>query len=688
MDGREFIWRAGQAISEVLRSEPDHLAAVDWDSALAAFREGTGRPVLLDRDRAHDIARREPKLVSELLASASLAKDSRFSLFGYSTVELAKPIDWHYDPVGDLRWPATASRRMDHRFVEGDVKWIWELNRLQHLPWLAEAWLFTGDSTFSNTAFEHLDTWIQQNPRGRGIAWRGAFEAGLRAISVAIALQGLRDSPELTVERYQSYVDMLAHSAFRCWRERSRFSSANNHLIGEMVGVVVVAMLFPELRPATDWEVKALGVLTAEADRQILPDGAGAEQSVGYQMATVELLELVAVLIAQVGRRTPTAITDAIGRSAAFLAAFSAGGEPDPRWGDSDQEFALRLGPEQVRTVAEHLGILATSPWGAAKSTVETNTLTAEWYRMLTLRSFGTRRSRGQGPACEPQSLYAADGGVVLLRTKQHRLTMDVGSLGYLSIAAHGHADALAITVSEDGQDLIGDPGTGSYYRNPDIRAVMRGTRAHPTVCLDNQDQSVIGGPFLWSHHARTQVLGVDLEAGVVDAQHNGYSRLAGRPVHRRWLIAPPEDRAHLVVDLITGSGLHQVRTTWPLHPVLEVQRIQGGHRLSQRGASRLQLLHCATSPLTFDDVYGDEISNLGWWSDRLEQREPAWWLSTLCNAVLPVAVATLMTPMDGVVTTDLQIQMSNGAISVVWREDSVVRSMTVDIEASARLCT
>ena len=53
------------------------------------------------------------------------------------------------------------------------------------------------------------------------------------------------------------------------------------------------------------------------------------------------------------------------------------------------------------------------------------------------------------------------------MRRGRHRITMDVGPLGYPSIAAHGHADALAVTVSDGGRDLIGDPGTGSYYSHP-----------------------------------------------------------------------------------------------------------------------------------------------------------------------------------------------------------------------------
>ena len=51
---------------------------------------------------------------------------------------------------------------------------------------------------------------------------------------------------------------------------------------------------------------------------------------------------------------------------------------------------------------------------------------------------------------------------------------MDIGALGYLSIAAHGHADALAVTLNKDGEEIISDPGTGSYHGHPDWRAVMR----------------------------------------------------------------------------------------------------------------------------------------------------------------------------------------------------------------------
>lgn len=690
----ELLWRAQQGVPRSYsRSVPPREILCDagvhgWTDSLDKFREAVGRPVLLDRRRASAIAERQPELVANVIDSAQQVLNHRFQFFGYPIATLTQPIDWNYDPISETRWPAGPSRRIDHRSAAGDVKWIWELNRLQHLPWLAQAWLFTGDSRYSTAAFEQLDTWMDQNPPGQGIAWRGAFEAGLRAISISIALQGLRDAPELSVERYRRVVTTLAYSALRCWRERSRFSSANNHLIGEMAGLATVSMMFPELPSAALWERQALRTLSIEAGKQILPDGVGAEQSVAYQMATVELLHLVCVLLIERDGTAPDAITGAISRSSGFLSAVVGDIDPDPRYGDSDQEFALRLGTEQIRTVREHLTIVDTLGRCCHRTDSDPTTLSAQWYRSMTTAVCPTGSTHSiSGSGGQQQrpdaSFFAQDGGLVVLRRSPYRITMDVGPLGYLSIAAHGHADALSVTVSIDGEGIIGDPGTGSYYRHPQWRSVMRGTRAHPTVSVDGQDQSVIGGPFLWSRHAHTRLKGIDLRAGVVDAEHDGYTRLPGRVTHRRWLIAPPEDRVQLVIDLVTGTGAHEVRTSWPIHPSVEVLRVDRRHTLTRRQQPILQMLHAATSPFVFDDDFGDEVNGLGWWSDRLETREPTWWLAAVCHAELPIVIATLITPMDGAATTDLTVGLLGDTIEVTWIEDAKLRAVAIGIRAS-----
>lgn len=691
MGVRELYWRATKAAKSTLPyvSDPNRLITPGniegWEDALNRFRQSSGRPTLLDRARADEIARESPVFVAGLVRSADYAARNSFEFFGYPRQMLGNPIDWHYDPIASVQWPDISSNRINHRVARGDVKWIWELNRLQHLPWLAQAWLFTGDTRYSRAAFEHLDTWIDQNRFGQGIAWRGAFEAGIRAISVAVALQGLRDSPDLTVDRYRRAVGMLASSAALCWRERSLYSSANNHLVGEMAGLAVIAMMFPELRAAAKWKGSALDVLSVEAGKQILVDGAGAEQAIGYQIFTVELLLLVAALLADRGEAAPPPIIDAIKRSSFYLANLVGPGDPPPRYGDNDEGFALRLGPEPIRGVRDHLGIVSALGWRTAGTEFSCDSLAAQWYRRTaTGQGAEPRKGSGGGRGGAAKAYFAFEGGLAVLRNERLRTTMDVGPLGYLSIAAHGHADALSVTLSLDGEELIGDPGTGSYYGHPDWRATMRATRAHPTVCIDGQDQSINVGPFMWLRHARTRARNVDVLKGFVDAEHDGYVRLPGRVRHRRWLIAPPLDRAQLVVDMVTGRHAHEVRTSWPLHPAVEMQRIHGGHILFRDSTAVLQVLHASNSPLKSDDVRGDAASNMGWWSNRLETRVPTWWLGMSTFEKLPVVIATLFTAADDVATENLSVKLQQHTISVEWTEDGSLRRWKIDVDGPA----
>lgn len=669
MSVAEIGWRAaaaGRALADPLRRAPDDAQLLadgqDWAGVLAAFRAGTGRPVLLDRSRARALATAFPEEFALVRAQADAVVGGRVQYFGYPETTLASPIDWHHDPIGNVRWPSVPSSRLDHRAAAGDAKWIWELNRLQHLPWLAQAWLVTDDERYADTAWAHLDGWLAQNPPGTGIAWRGAFEAGVRGISVAVALQGLRDSAGCTLDRFAAVVRMLSESARRCWTDRSRFSSANNHLVGELAGSAVIALLLPELRGSAARLERAVAGLARESRLQILPDGAGAEQAFGYQQFTGDLLLVVVALLRLAGRPAPVAMRDGLLRSAAYMAELLGDGDPVPRYGDDDEGFALRLDAAPRPEPRAHLAAVAATVGEEGGGTP--GGLAAAW--------LGGDRARGGIPSVPaPHGRVFPDGGLVLLRSERRRITMDVGPLGYLSIAAHGHADALALTLAVDGRELIGDPGPGSYYGHPAWRTVHRSTRAHATVAVDGADQSVQGGSFLWTTRAVVRVGLADVERGIVDAAHDGYTRLIEPVQHRRRLIAPPDRVPVLVVDELTGDGSHEVGTSWPLAPELDARRVgRTRHEVSADGRLLLQIEHAATAPCTAGEVRGDEGTGLGWWSDRLEQRTPAWLLGATVRGPVPVVLATLLVPCPGPVVADLAVTRTDGWITVRWTED------------------
>jgi hypothetical protein len=327
-----------------------------------------------------------------------------------------------------------------------------------------------------------------------------------------------------------------------------------------------------------------------------------------------------------------------------------------------------------VRAHLATAAALTGEPEAVAASTPD---LTSGW--------FGRRVAAGSPTVPAPtrqQSWYAQHGGLVVLRTPAGRTTMDVGPLGYLSIAAHGHADALAVTVAHDGRELIGDPGTASYFAHPEWRIAHRSTRAHATVAVDDRDQSDMGGAFLWTRHAATRVVHADPDAGLVHAHHDGYTVLDAPVVHHRWLLARPDERTVLVVDLIEGTGRHRIRVSWPLAPDLEATPTDHGHEARDvSGARVLGLTYAATAPWIHHEVRGDEETHLGWWSERLESRRPSWLVGALAeSAPTPTAVATVVAPGPSAPeVTDLGVHLDAERITVRWCEDGEERLTTLN---------
>jgi hypothetical protein len=123
----------------------------------------------------------------QIVAQATQWVKHQASFFALSDALLGDRIDWHRDYSSGLIGPKKYSAFINHRNSAdvGDVKYIWELNRLQHLLPLALASLWTGSDAYSKEIQEQTRSWREQNPFMIGLNWKSPLEAGLRLISWA-----------------------------------------------------------------------------------------------------------------------------------------------------------------------------------------------------------------------------------------------------------------------------------------------------------------------------------------------------------------------------------------------------------------------------------------------------------------------------------------------------------------------
>jgi len=222
------------------------------------------------------------------------------------------------------------------------------------------------------------------------------------------------------------------------------------------------------------------------------------------------------------------------------------------------------------------------------------------------------------------------DGGYYILgcgfeTEDEIRLTADAGPIGYQSIAAHGHADALAFTLSIGGREFFIDPGTYAYHTQGPWRQYFRGTAAHNTVRIDGLSQSESGGNFMWLKKA---VAGCSswrpsAERDVFEGWHAGYLRLADPVMHRRRITLEKRAKRVVIEDSLQMSGAHDVELFFHCAERCRVDPVPGGYLLHHEGRAlslTLPQAEGASSRVHRGDL--DPIS--GWVSRRFDAKQPA----------------------------------------------------------------
>lgn len=575
--------------------------------------------------------------VSALLAEAEQVLNGSFSLLGCQFT--LRDIDWHYDPQLEVRAPVSFGFDIDYRdtTVVGNVKNIWELNRHQHLTMLAAAYCVAKDDRYADTIASQLDYWLEANPTLRGVNWHSALELSIRLISWVWIERLLRGSG--AHERLFGTSGAMWSSVYwHQWLIRhclSRGSSSNNHLIGELAGLFVAATAWPYYDESPAWRQVARRSLEKEALRQTFESGLNKEQAFSYHLFVLELFIVAGIEAERAGNPLSPKLMDAIRRMIEVVPSLTDSGGNLPRFGDADDGLAIRLTTHKSSRV-DFLYRVARR-WLVASVPVprsDSGEFAADllWYKSVDRRTTTFEYPRG--------SLSLDDAGLYVLATNRNTpaeffCLADAGPVGFLSIAAHGHADALSFTLSVGGEPIIVDPGTYSYFLDVHWREYFRSTRAHNTITIDGESQSVSGGPFLWTRKAQATLIdwGVRPNGALLVAEHSGYAHLAGRPIHRRSFELNGDQLD--VVDTIEGGGQHDVEWRLHFHPNCQVALARGTCRVKRRGGWVDVVLDRG-----LDWKLAEAAHDAGWYSPKFNCKETSVTLIGTAHAALPIRIA------------------------------------------------
>jgi hypothetical protein len=560
----------------------------------------------------------------------------RWRVFAVLRQDMAPAPDWFADARTGRRAPDRAyCFDVDQRDPEvvGNVKYVWEPSRHQHLTVLAAAYQLSGDERCAAAAAAQLRSWWSANPFLSGVHWTSGIELGVRLLSwvwTRRLLQGW-DGAAALFEHNPDFLRQLHHHQEWLARLPSRGSSANNHVLAEAAGQFAAACAFPAFRESAGWRRQAAATLRRELPRQTFADGLNRELATEYHGFVLEL-GLAAALEGQAaGHPLGAEVWETLRRMTDALAAVVDARLRPPRQNDADDGHGLLLDAPGYDRWASllHTGAVlwGAQPWWppAPAEDVRTPLWTSLAERLPALA--------GRRPERRP-SLFAG-AGMAILRDldagagDELWCRVDHGPHGFLSIAAHAHADALAVEARCGGVDLLADPGTYCYGAEPEWRAYFRSTVAHNTVEVGGVDQSVAAGTHLWTRHARAELEHVSgLEGGPVAewrAAHDGYRRLRPPAVHRRGVRLDRLARRLVISDRLDGGGEHDVRLAFHLGPEVacELRGTVAELRWEADGTG-----HGATlvlpDELAWQRVEGRTDPPGGWYSPAFDERVPA----------------------------------------------------------------
>ncbi|MEO8620408.1 MAG: alginate lyase family protein, partial [bacterium] len=532
-----------------------HFASRTSPAFFAGVRDGTSAAELNSPRWAEE--RRD------LLLAADRILAGKYDLLGYTGLSFGSPIDWHFDPIGNVRAPRQHWSRIPYlnADVVGDHKVIWEINRHQHFYVLGRAFQVTHRAEFAERFVLDLTSWMDANPPKEGVNWASTLEVAYRAISWVWAIELFRESPALTPAILQRALGYLYLHGRHVERYLSTYFSPNTHLTGEALGLLYLGTMLPEFRRASIWRTLGWSILERELPRQVLEDGVYFEQATYYHRYTVDIY-LHALLLAKVnGVAIPPAMAARLSLAAGHLADLMRPDGTIPVIGDDDGGKLVQLEKQSFTNVRAALGTASAvlvKPELAAVAGGATEEV------LWLLGPAGVRAvdeaSAGSPPA--HQSVLSPVGGYAIMRdgwgSAANHTVIDCGPLGAMN-CGHAHSDALSIEITVAGCPMIVDPGTFTYTSSAVDRDAFRHSAAHNTVTVDGRSSSVSAGPFSWGFRADAKASGwwagtlVDRFVG----SHPGFERLPEPAVHRREVLFV-RGQYWVIIDTVLSVGRHE----------------------------------------------------------------------------------------------------------------------------------
>ena len=367
-----------------------------------------------------------------------------------------------------------------------------------------------------------VQDWIKKNPKFEPDYWHASWNSYALSIRIYVWITEFARRPAAR--------DKVGHVLTRSIFQQLEFLVRNleldlrgNHLI-KNIRTLLWGSCFIAGESSKRWRQTGIKLLRRELGNQILADGIHYERTPSYHNEVLsDLIDCLLVL--------------------------------------DDQEVRVLL-REKIETMMDVASAL-TQPDGGPILFNDS---------VITSKSFSAIQRRLMGfetkPIAGSSNFSFSEGGFSGIRRGHNFFVVKHGPMVAGQQPGHGHADIFSFEWSLEGRRFIVDKGVFEYEAG-NQRELSRATRSHNTLNIDGLDQCEMWGSFRSGRKPRvTSTVEFDGDKIVVEGSHDGYCRLAGRPVHKRRITA---SERHVSVDDRVIGGCGQIaEARLLLHPDCE----------------------------------------------------------------------------------------------------------------------
>ena len=568
-----------------------------------------------------------------------------FNVFSMLNAKLGFPPNWNRDPETGIVSPIEFGKFMNYRDFSkyGNIKFLWEINRHSEVVTLAQAYYLTKDLKYLDGIQTLLDSWFDQSPYLYGLNWSSPIEAGIRLTNWAVCwhLIGGEHSKLFSKKDglifQEKWLESVFQHSYFIRRNLSFYSSANNHLLAEYMGLFVASLVWPCWKESANWRSVASVGFESEIYKQNYADGVNKEQAIYYQHEVIDMMLIALMFYKQNGSDFNEEYYVQLEHMIEFISSMLDVNGHLPMIGDADDALIIKFSQEDTFSVYQSIlatGAVLFEREDFAKQAKRIDDKT-RWllgdvaelkFNELLKKKNNTKHHQLKRKMSYPQGGYYFFGKD--FGTNNEVLgVVDCGLLGFLSIAAHGHADALAFNLSVAGDEVLIDPGTYAYHTNGEWRKYFKGTSAHNTVRIDKQNQSEDGGNFLWLFKAvaKCELFEHDDESQMFIGTHNGYSRLNDPVKHTRKVDYVLSANEFLISDYFECKDSHLVELFWHFAEGCEISSVNEKVIIRSNNAKlEISMLNGVGDLRIY---FGDEKIPLGWISRKFNHKVPCYTL-------------------------------------------------------------